>query len=273
MRRVIVRLLCSLAMVAVAPAPVTADDRSAVTVRVVLADRDYRAHVPPAELPDLEAALAERIARHLQGRIGFVRFTAQSGADSVLAFELDRQDRSGTSALREVGFHITLHQASQPLGEKIYVRFRSQTETFNQILGREALLEAVGPKVAEASGPRGPITTLLSWLPITRPAVFMSSPLGWAIPYRHDDLCMDNNTRVRLPTRIKSAVASVVHDFTARTSGALTDGDRILGVPDPQSQAHLDDLKNARPDQVLVETFYVVEYSPKARCDAVIAPR
>jgi len=110
-----------------------------------------------------------------------VRFTAQSGPATVLTFELNRQDPSGTSDPREVGFHVTLRRQGQPVGDGVYVMFRPQTESAASIPGRDALLEAVGPKAVEASGPSGPITALLSGLPIAPKAVFMRSPLGWAI--------------------------------------------------------------------------------------------
>lgn len=272
MQKRIRAVLSALALV-VATTPALADNRSAVTVQFKLVDPAYQANVPVAERPRFEAAVAARIAQQLQGRIGFVRFTTQSGGDPLLLFELDRQDRNGTASLREVGFHIALSQRGQPLGEGVYVKFRSQTENFHVVLAPPALLEAVGPKVSEASGSGGPITTLLSKVPIATKAVFMRNPLGWAIPYRRADLCMAPRTMIRVPTTVDSPAASVEHEFTARVKGTLNDGEprgRMLGVPEPATQANLDDVKNAPPEQVRVEVFYVVEYVPE--CSAAIAP-
>jgi len=270
-----IAMLVAAALVVAAPSRAGADDRPAVTVRFVLADPNYKVKFSDADRPGVEAAAAMRLAQRLSDRIGFVRFTTQGDLDTVLTFELNRQDPRGTSDIRELGFHVTLRRQGQAVSDSAYVMFRPQTESAASIPDRDALLEAIGAKVAEASGPRGPITALLSGLPIAHAAVFMKSPLGWAIPYRHDDLCMDEASVVLLSNTIDSPAATVVHQFTARASGRLKDGEprgRILGEPDPASQAHLDELINAPPEQVRVDAVYVVQYAPRTPCDAVVAP-
>ena len=268
-------LLSAILLALTVPVPVGADDRPAVTIRFVLVDSKYKLKFSDTDRPVIEAAAAARLAERLSGRIGFARFTAQSGSDAVLMFELNRQDPAGTSDMREVGFHVTLQRQGRPVGDGVYLMFRPQTESGASIPGRDALLEAIGAKIVDAAGPRGPLTMLLSALPIASAAELMTNPVRWAMPYRHDDLCMDTDNLVRLSNTITLPTEAVEYKFTARTSRWLVDGTRrgrILGIPDPESQAHLDDLKNAPSAQVVVGEVYVVQYSPKIPCDAVIAP-
>lgn len=268
-------LVWVLAGVLAAPAAAAADDRPLIQVRFVIADPGYRLKFSDADRPGVEAAAAARIAERLAARIGFLRFTTGDGPDTVLTLELNRQDPTGTGDIREVGFHVTLRRQGQPLGERVYVMFRPQTESLAPIPGRDALVEAIGPRVADAAAPRGPITALLSAVPIAHQAVLVQDPLGWVIPYRHDDLCMDEASVVRLSNTVDSPVATMVRQFTARASGRTNQGEargRIFSEPDPATQAHLDDLRNLPAARIHVDAVYVVQYSPRTPCDAMLAP-
>jgi hypothetical protein len=271
-----VRLLIStLALALVVPAAAAANDRPVVQVRFVIVDATYKLKFGAAVRPAVEAAAAARLAQQLAARIGFIGFTAQNGPDIVLTFELDRQDPSSIGDVREVGFHVKLHRQGQPVGDRVYVMFRPQTESLAPIPDRDALIEAIGPKVAEAAAPRGPITALLSAIPIARQALLIQSPLGWVIPYQHADLCMDEASVVRLSNTVDSPVATVVREFTAKTSGRSNQGEsrgRIFSEPDPVVQEHLDDLKNTPTAQIRVDAVYVVRYSPRTPCEAAVAP-
>jgi hypothetical protein len=258
-----------------APAIVRADDRPVIKVEFVIVDANYKLKFTDADRPGVQAAAAARIVERIGARIGFVRFTTADGPDTVLKFELNRQDPKSTGDIREVGFHVTLSQRGQPLGEGAYVPFRPQTESLSTIPGREALIEAIGPKVADASAPRGPITALLSVVPIARQAVLVQNPLGWVIPYKHDDLCMDEASVVRLSNTVDSPVTTVVRHFTAKTSGRAKQEDmrgRIFGEPHPLAQDHLDEMKNTPVGQIKVDGVYVVQYSPRTPCDTVVPP-
>ena len=275
MARSIRLLVWMLAGVLAVPAVAAADDRPVIKVRFVIADVSYKLKFADSDRPAVEGAAAARIAERLGARIGFVRFTTQDGPDTVLTFELNRQDPSGTGDIREVGFHVTLRQQGQPLGDRVYVMFRPQTESLAPIPGREALTESIGPKVAEAAAPRGPITALLSAIPIARQALLVQNPLGWVIPYRHDDLCMDEASVVRLSNTVDSPMTTVVRQFTAKTSGRAKQGElrgRIFGEPHPVAQDHLDDLRNTPAERIRVDGVYVVQYSPRTPCDAAVAP-
>jgi hypothetical protein len=216
-------------------------------------------------------ALAARTVERLRDRIGFMRFTADGNADAVLTLDVDRgPDRTPGSALREVGLHAALAHGGQPLGEGAYLTFRPVGSS-KAIPERAPLAEEMAQKVAEAAGPRGPITGLLSQIPIARAARFVKDPIGWVIPFRHDELCINDVSVVRVANVVETPTASVSREFTARTSGRYRqDGqqERILGEPHPTAQDHLDEFKNTPVERIRVDAIYVVSYTRHTRCDA-----
>jgi hypothetical protein len=251
--------------------PASADDRPLVAVRFLFTDPAYRNKFAEDDRRDVLGDLAARTADRLRDRIGFMRFTPDGNADAVLTLDVDRgPDRSPGRALREVGLHATLVYQGQPLGDGAYLTVRPVGSS-TAIPDREPLVEQMAQKVSEAAGSLGQITGLLSRIPIARAASFVRDPIGWVIPFRHDQLCISELSVVRVANIVETPTATVAREFTARTSGRYRppgQQERILGEPHPTAQEHLDEFMNTPVERIRVDAIYVVSYTRHNRCDA-----
>jgi hypothetical protein len=242
-----------------------ADDRATVGVTFRLEQPRYRLEFTPAELVALESKAAQVIAMRLGGRIGFVRFAPGRTGDAVLAFRLDDNVRTARG-LREVGFHLEL-SGGGIAPRRTYWKFRAQDRFAEPVGSVEALVREIDLRVQETDH-KVLVTELLSEVPIARSGKVWRNPLGWVIPHRNADLCMDLKSLLRVENTLPSGAGPVLKEYTAKAVGDFnppgpTPLDEFRGrlfIEAMPGQEALDQLNTVQPDQVSVKAVYVKEY-------------
>jgi len=194
---------------------VQAVTKPTVAVRFELKEgRKYRKEFGAA-CTDLETRAASRIATALSSRIRFLDFSpSATGTAATLAFSLDDLDPSSTATLQEVGFHVTLSGVTT----KLYWRFRSAEAYMKRVGTLEALVEEIGQNIESREG-ADLVDALLSKISIADEARMVQAPpleLGWIIPYKQEDLCMDRESVLVLDYDLPSALTSIPQSYEAK---------------------------------------------------------
>jgi hypothetical protein len=261
----------ALCTILLAAGPAVAEPRTPVTVAVVVVE--YRNDF--ADVRALEREAAARIAGRLGRHLGFLRFTPAPGAPFMLTFEVKAKappERPG--APREVGFHIRLEGPGvRESGD--YLVFRGEDEFGRPIGDVPAMAAEIDLKLRD-DDLRGRLAKLLRQIPIARSAHVWRAPppVGWILPYRRGDLCVDFHSQFVIETVVLTAVGPSRVELEARAAAEFlppdpTPVDRLRGhiftrpLDEARFQAELGGAAQAS-----VEAIRLKEYRALAGCGA-----
>lgn len=260
------------------PAPAAAE-APLVQVEFNLAEPVYRDELTNAEILDLGARVAGFLTGELTREVRFLRFT-RGNAPFRLSIRL------GQAGASRVSFHDVLFQVELTGPDQIRSRaawlfrggnawgtgigsasqFRTEIETS---LGSHDMAELV-PEV-------------LSAIPVARDGLFIQDRqvgIGWVVPFRSSEVCMDTQSEVKLRTEVASAVGVIPREFRARATAAYNPRGQAareelrhcllcLAVPD---QDGLDMVRRSQPSDVHVTQVFVTSYRRTQSCREPLAP-
>jgi hypothetical protein len=176
--------------------PVEAQEPTRVGIEFEVRDAKYR-HALSNDLGSIQSNLARSVADELASRIGFVRFVPDAQEPYRLRFSLDRKDRLSTNALVDRGIWVTL----------VHPDVDTAAYWFT-LRDAVAALEAVGDarvvehdvRTALAAQDYRVIRELLGLVPVALEALALplSNPVGWALPFPRELLCIRDETRLRV---------------------------------------------------------------------------
>jgi hypothetical protein len=197
------------------PSAAAAQSPSTVAVKVELVFPRYRDHYP--DRGSVESMLAKRFAEHLSRQFGFLRFAEGDTSSTYrLTLQFDRANRNApVSTLSELGFWARL-DGPNPGPQPVYwMGFRGGTLTPTPT--PEAFLAELTTRLA-TSDSASRIVEVLKQVPLSETALSNASPAGWALPFRHLDVCMRNGSMLT----VVSDVQAIEHVSDARVGGVFT---------------------------------------------------
>lgn len=258
------------ASVGFAAATSAATVKTPVQVRFELAEPSYLNALPAGTKGAIESSVALSLARRLANRFGHLDFTTDAGPERILAFTLATRDPRETGFFREVGFRIVL-AGPGARGERFYWKFRPGEEYGQERWQRkEDFLLAVEIKLDSVDTDyEGLIGSVLKAIPIATQAEFVPDPLvGWVIPVRCRDLCIDAGSILLVDSavRLSPALGSILQVFRARS--VLFEADathpdpldrQLVGQVEPD-QRDLQNLSRLAPADISVRGVYVLQY-------------
>ncbi|HZM70385.1 MAG TPA: tetratricopeptide repeat protein [Candidatus Cryosericum sp.] len=216
--------------------------------------------------PRLERNAAKKLAGILGG-LSFVSFTTEAGAPYQLEFRLAAQDPRAAGPRKAVGIRASL--AGPDGGGPVYIPFRGPEDYFARIPGETELIEqvalAITDELAEKIGRQ-----LLSHVPIAAEATIWRDPLGWILPYKEDEICMDRESVVVVRHAFPTPAGPVTREFRGKAIGVFTNattaGDvdsvgRIFTRAEVPQQ-DIDWLQAPQGRAVEVKQVFVSEYRP-----------
>ena len=280
-----IRLLITLlaAWLAWAAAPAQATDRPRVSVSFELAERRLQNAFQPAQRKELEARAAAVIAQRLGERIGFVAFSAEPPASpQTLAVRLEAAPGSSQAMFKETLLRLELTGPGLA-ARSLSWRFRPEERYGDPTGGVEALVREIELRTRDIDY-RALIQDVLSQVAIAREAQVWQDPVGWVIPYRKAELCLDFRSLMRIESMLPSGAVPVLREYTARASadfdppagaaspaGPVTTALRGRLFMQPEASAEgLAELRRARPEDVSVRGIYVIEYRQLAPCSGPV---
>jgi hypothetical protein len=205
--------------------------------------------------------------------------SASTDNGPLLTFRLAAKDAQVSRSPGEVGFHIELSGLQTGSRAKpLYWTFRQ--DPFGQKLGDNpvpVLLREIELRIG-GQDYTALIRDVLSQVPIAHDGRLWMDPLGWVLPHRSVDLCMDRDSLLRIEAAVPSGVGPMVHPFHARAATHFdppgpTDIEsyrgRLFGKDTKEAitqEVGLGNLARTQPNTVKVKGIYVEEYMSLAPC-------
>lgn len=257
--------------------PARATDRPRVSVSFELSERRLQNAFQPAQRKELEARAAAVIAQRLGERIGFVAFSADAPAGPhMLAVRLEAAPGSSQALFKETLLRLELSGPGVVTARSLSWRFRPEERYGDPTGGVEALVREIELRLRDIDY-RALIQDVLSQVAIAREARVWQDPVGWVIPYRKAELCLDFRSVMRIESMLPSGAGPVLREYTARASadfdppagpgspGTTALRGRLFMQPEGSAEG-LAELRRARPEEVSVRGVYVIEYRQLAPC-------
>lgn len=269
--RLLIMLLCC-CLIAVDAA---AMEKTSVFVEFKMPDKEYRDFFSDQELPGMLIEIASAIAEELQKKIVYLKFAQEDDSRYKLKFRIDRADakaKPGQGEDTEFLFFVTLsrliakkkdasgYQRYEPIekAETDWV-FRKADE-YNKVPGRRnELTEEIRRKIK-------PKTTILvkdvlHHIPFTKKNTkFIKVLKGWIIGYSPSDLCMAENSLIKLYNKISKEGYNFVLDYEAKVVKMLQpeqNPEQIYVKAVNYSELE-EELEKAT--SIVVESVHVLEY-------------
>jgi hypothetical protein len=271
-------LMLPVVLTAWAPSPNSAQQLTQVSVRAKLTDAMLRIRFGQ-QAPQVEQRLAEALIAQLGRRISFVQFAAAGNGQHTLTFSLDRNDRASTSQQVDRGFWVKLTQPGQDSTEVYWFTLLPAHATSSGISSLETLIADVQSALERQD--YKPVRQLLGKVPVSLEAMISAAPLGWALPFRRDVLCMLNETELRVVQLETENQVSLDRPYSAKVRGDFTRDpgpdkvryrNGVVSEPgDPTLRASLQRAINQRLVQG-VKAVYVVDYLHGGNCGLQAVP-
>ena len=221
---------------------------------------------------------AQTIASWLGQQMGFVGFEAGAVSPHRLMVHLEVAPDAGTKQYKETQLRMEL--VGQAAATPLVWRFRPDDRYGDPTGGVDGFVRELGLRLLDIDK-QTLVRQVLSRVPIAHEAQLWKDPVGWVIPYRKAELCMDFRSMLRIESMLPSGAGPVLKEFMARASGDFTPRDpasatalmrgRLFTVPVPLQEG-LADLGNAKPELVAIRAVYVVEYQPLQPCSRAVPP-
>jgi len=257
--------------------PAWAVDRPAVTIAFDLNVPRWQGQFG-ARRDELQAKVAAAVAAWMSQQMGFADFGAGTGGPQRLVLHLDVASDAGSHEFKETQLRLEL--AGAAAATPLIWRFRSDERYAEPTGGVDAFAQEVALRLVDVDK-QALVRQVLSRVPIASEAALWKDPVGWVIPFRKTDLCMDFKSMLRIENMLPSGAGPVLKEFMARASGDFAPREaahapsalrgRLFTEPVP-AQEGLADLGRARPDTVAVRAVYVTEYLPLQPCNKPVPP-
>jgi len=231
-----------------------------------------------ARRDELQAKVAAAVAAWMSQQMGFADFGAGTGGPQRLVLHLDVASDAGAHEFKETQLRLEL--AGAAAATPLIWRFRSDERYAEPTGGVDAFAQEVALRLVDVDK-QALVRQVLSRVPIASEAALWKDPVGWVIPFRKTDLCMDFKSMLRIENMLPSGAGPVLKEFMARASGDFAPREaahapsalrgRLFTEPVP-AQESLADLGRARPDTVAVRAVYVTEYLPLQPCNKPVPP-
>lgn len=217
-------LLGAVGFCCLVPSGSTAQSPTTVAVSVELAVDRFK-----QRLPNIGPSLANMFAAFLGQRVGFLRFAvADTTPAHRLTFVLDRRERGSSAAFAEVGFWIRLERPGDPQIERYWLPVRPADQSTAGVGSEEEFLSEVEAKLVHADA--GPLRDeVLRNVPITQLALPQANPPGWALTFRHLDLCIRNNSLLQIVNQLPAGAMWLEKRFEAEVVSEF----QVQGQPTP----------------------------------------
>jgi hypothetical protein len=212
--------------------------------------------------------VATLIAEQLSTRVGFVRFVVGQNAAHRLTFSLDRRERTSTGPFEERGLWAKLTMPDSSRSEVYWLPVRPADRAHLPVGSAPELLNELRLLLSHADLELLKVE-LLAQVPISTRALAWASPLGWALPFSHRELCMKNQTRLKIVNELPSGGIRLELPYLASVSGNFQSSptspelqafqQRIFTIP--AQTERLDELRRALSGGgVKVLGVYVTHY-------------
>ena len=211
-------IMLLLAGVSVGPPNLAAQSPTVVGVHAKIVANKFRLRLTP-RVQEVEAIIGKRFVNYLRQRVGFLSFAAGDTVSPYrLVFELDRRERGSTADFEEFGFWARLEGTPDAPLEVYWLPFRSADQSTAPVGTETQFLDAVAFKLDHADP--GPLRdSLLARVPITEQALPNLSPPGWALTFRHIDLCIRNSSQLEFVNEIPANAMLLEKRFRAEVVG------------------------------------------------------
>ena len=267
-----------LAMVLGTAAAASAADRPAVAVSFDLNVPRWQGQFSPTQRDDLQAKVAKSVATWMSQQMGFVDFEPSLTGAQRLVLHLDLAPDTGARQFKETQLRLEL--AGTPAASPLVWRFRDEEGYADGTRGVDAFAQEIALRLVDVDK-QALVRQVLSKVSIAKEAALWKDPVGWVIPFRKTDLCMDFKSMLRIENMLPSGAGPVVKVFTARASGDFTPREaahapsalrgRLFTEPEP-AQDGLAELGRARAEAVTIRAIYVTEYLPLQPCNKPVPP-
>ncbi len=227
---------------------------------------------------ELQAKVALAVSAWMGQQMGFVDFQVVGAGPQRLVLHLDVAPDAGTREFKETQLRLEL--AGPASAPPLVWRFRSDERYAEPTGGIDAFAQEVALRLLDIDK-QALVHQVLSRVPIASEGALWKDPVGWVIPFRKTDLCMDFKSVLRIENMLPSGAGPVLKEFLARASGDFAPREaahapaalrgRLFTEPMP-TQDGLAELGNARPEAVAIRAIYVTEYLPLQPCNKPVAP-
>jgi hypothetical protein len=194
--------------------------RPAVRVTFEVQEPSVKSNFTPAEIAEIEAAGAAMVARHLAGRARFLDFQP-AVPRYQLRVALNRRDV--TSSRPD---DLVLHAAVLGPGvapSRIHWKVFRRAQQVTPPIGGSPAQFLRTLELVLAGHEDMPIMPRLTRIPLTTTVALSPQPLGWVLPYRRDELCIDPASTLRVDNVIPAGPSAVRnYSYEADASGELT---------------------------------------------------
>jgi hypothetical protein len=257
--------------------------RPVIAVKFVLQENLYRNEYSTQDVSKIERGVADTLAQLLSRRIGFVQFERAGAAPQTLVVTLNRKDLGSGAQRHETGFYVRLATAGVA-GQDTYWRMFRPLEEYLAARGTSAAFMREVQARFEVDDVES-IQDLLRSIPISTQATLWQDAvvgIGWILPFRRADLCMDFETTLRIANTIRSGIdtrkefrAKATGDFnTTDTSSALgTLRGNVVGMAtDPTADLAI--LRTTPANAIIVNGVFIDHYHRSdAACAMPAAPQ
>ena len=251
---------------------VSAQERPVVTVSFNLAVTRWQDNFSASQVADFQARSAEAVAQWLNREIGFFSFKPGTSPTRHINVQLAVAPDAGSKPTKETQLRLELvgHGPSTPL----VWNFRPQNSFLQPTQGPEPFAREVQLRLI-ALDKQALVSQVLSHIPISNNAQMWKDPVGWVIPFRKAELCMDFQSILRVESLVESGAGRLPREFKARASNDFAPPN-AAGVPEAflgrlfseavAGQEGLGDLTTAKPEAVAIRAVYVLDYLPLQPC-------
>jgi len=260
-----------------AASPAGAQERPEVTVSFELAvprwvsffDRDQ---------PELEKRAAEALAQWLNKEFRFASYKPGSAGTRHLKLRLGVAPEAEGRQRKETQLRLELVGQNPP--QAVTWQFRPENTYSAPTSGIEPFVKEIEFRLG-AMDKQLLVKQLLSKIPIADRADLWKDPVGWVIPYRKAELCMDFKSLLRVESQLQTGAGVAPREFLAQAStdfqppnvSAATEPMRgRLFTEVASTHLHFAELGAAKPGAVAIRAIYVVEYLPLEPCVAPVPP-
>ena len=167
--------------------PAWAVDRPAVTIAFDLNVPRWQGQFG-ARRDELQAKVAAAVAAWMSQQMGFADFGAGTGGPQRLVLHLDVASDAGAHEFKETQLRLEL--AGAAAATPLIWRFRSDERYAEPTGGVDAFAQEVALRLVDVDK-QALVRQVLSRVPIASEAALWKDPVGWVIPFRKTDLCMD----------------------------------------------------------------------------------
>ena len=247
-----------------------------ISVNFEIKQTNYRT-VLSTNLESIEKTCKQNIITELKDNFGFMKIGKESNAFKLL-IELDNRDRqapASASQLHEVGFWITIKDASdKKLAEPAYWTFRP-LEFYNRGLGsKEAFIAEVSSIFKDTLQKKRDtlVLNVLSRIVIADKAIPVPQNLWWVLPFKKEHLRLELESEFNIATDVDNQGILLNKKYNTITKGITTENTTLIPseyregmivtiVKDPNITSN----EMNSTDDIKAVKVYIIKYIPSPK--------